>query len=343
MWDATTTFSVTSPAASRPITDMHVKRHIGFLIGAAGAAALTIAFAVYRYQHEPLAEITGVVLRQDKDSANQPPVANVAISLSDGLATGDARSDPNGLFHLMRKGIRPGQSATLTLQHSDFRTSKIFEILQNRLYVVRIVPNAAPTAEPQVISNVKIRYSLQTSTVENVGSTAKQFEIVNQGDVACERGIPCSPDGRWRAAIGGITLDAVEGTEFRNARVTCMAGPCPFTRIEKDGFSKGGRKLSVMIRNWSDTTSFLLEADVMRPVDGQITRQAFPVTVNQVLSFTLPALAQGPSVEATMNDQDVVYPLGPDLKLSWAICAVTTAEDQTKLFRCDLKPGYRFR
>lgn len=323
---------------------MHVTRHFGLLVGIAGAAILAVTFSVYHYEHKPLAEITGVVLRQDKDPANQPPVANVAVSLNDGLASGHARSDSNGFFRLkLRNDVRAGQSATLTLEHSDFLTANIFEILQNRLYVVRMVPQSAPTAEPQVISNVKIRYSLQTSTVESVGSVAKRFEVVNQGDIACERGTPCSPDRKWKAAIGGVTLDAVDDSQFRNARVTCIAGPCPFTRIETDGFSKGGQKLSVAIRNWSDTASFLLEADVTRAVNSQITRQAFGVTANQVLSFTLPALAQGPSVEATVNGEDVVYPLGPDLKLSWATCVVTTSDDQTKLFRCDLKPGYQFR
>ena len=321
-----------------------LERRFGLSVGVAGAVILAVAFSVYRYRHEPLTEITGVVLRQDKDPANQPPVANVVISLSDGLASGDTRSDANGLFHLkLREGVRAGQIATLILEHSDFQTAKIFEILQNQLYVVHIVPKAAQPTKPQTISNVKIRYSLRTSTVEGVGSIAKKFEVVNRGNVACHRGMPCSPDRRWKAAIGGITLDAVDDSEFRNARVTCIAGPCPFTRIEKDGFSKGGRKLSVTIRNWSDTASFLLEADVTRAVDSQIVRQAFPVTMNQVLSFTLPAVAQGPSVEATVNGEDIVYPLGPDLKLSWATCAGTTTGNQTKLFRCDLKPGYQFR
>src|SRR5262249_30177708 len=103
-----------------------------------------------------------------------------------------------------------------------------------------------------------------------------------------------------------------------------------------------GRKLTVSVLNWSDTASFLLEADVMRSTNADLVRWAFPVLVNRVLRFTLPAAAQGPSIQATINNEDVVYPLGPDLKLSWAACSATMTTDQTKLFQCDLKPGYKF-
>jgi len=321
-----------------------LRRPVGSSMAISAVVILATAIFVYHFQHQPLTEITGVVLRQDKDPASQPPVANVVVSLSDGLAYGDARSDADGLFHLrLRTGARPGRSATLTLQHPDFQTARIFEILQDRLYVLRIVPKTAQAAVSMTISDVKIRYSLRTATIEDVGSTAKRFEVVNRADTPCQRGAPCSPDGKWKAAIGGVTLDAVDDSEFRNARVTCIAGPCPFTRIEKDDFSKGGRRIGVRIRNWSDTASFLLEADVARPVNRDAARQAFPVATNKVLSFTLPALAQGPSVEATVNGEDIVYPLGPDLKLSWADCRVTGTKNQTRLFRCDLKPGYQFR
>jgi hypothetical protein len=60
------------------------------------------------------------------------------------------------------------------------------------------------------------------------------------------------------------------------------------------------------------------------------------------MNFTLPAAAEGPSIEAEMNGQPIVYPLGPALILSWATCTMKVNPDRTKAYRCELKPGYRF-
>jgi hypothetical protein len=72
-------------------------------------------------------------------------------------------------------------------------------------------------------------------------------------------------------------------------------------------------------------------------------RQAYPAIYGRAMSFTLPAAAEGPSVEADLGEADIVFPLGPDLLLSWADCSLQVGADQTKLYRCDLKPGYEFR
>jgi len=71
--------------------------------------------------------------------------------------------------------------------------------------------------------------------------------------------------------------------------------------------------------------------------------QSYPLIFNQSASFSLPAKAQGPSIEATVDHQEIVYPLGPTLKLSWADCELEIGKDLTKLYRCVLKPGYQFQ
>ena len=77
--------------------------------------------------------------------------------------------------------------------------------------------------------------------------------------------------------------------------------------------------------------------------------QALEDVVTFAMNFTLPAAAQGPSIEAEVSGpgqehkQDIVFPLGPDLILSWASCSLKITPARTKLFRCDLKPGYRFQ
>ena len=133
-----------------------------------------------------------------------------------------------------------------------------------------------------------------------------------------------------------------QGNAFRNARVSCIAGPCPFTKIESDGFPQTGSTLEVSARNWSDTATFLVEAEVVRPTVSDIVRDSYPVIFGQTLSFTLPADAEGVSIQAEMNGVPIVYPLGPNLFLTWAECNAREDSEHTRVYRCLLKPGYRF-
>jgi hypothetical protein len=169
------------------------------------------------------------------------------------------------------------------------------------------------------------------------------LEVVNTGNVPCGDRSFCSPDGKWKAAIGSLPLDAGEGQEFQNVRVSCIAGPCPFAKIESDGFSRGGRKIDVSVRAWSDTVTFLVEAEVVHSMLSDVIRQAYPSIFGRDMTFTLPPTGQGPSIEAEVNGFDIVYPLGPDLSISWASCNVQVASNRTKLYSCELKPGYRFQ
>jgi hypothetical protein len=176
----------------------------------------------------------------------------------------------------------------------------------------------------------------------NVGSAVKTFDVVNQGNIPCNGQRPCSPDGKWKAAIGSVSLDAGEHNEFRNARASCIAGPCPFSRIESDNFADHSRTLKVSVRNWSDTVTFLVEAEVFHPMISDLVRESYPVIFSPALNFTLPVSAQGVSIKAEMNGAPILYPLGPALYLSWADCNARTNPDQTRVYRCELKPGYRF-
>ena len=89
--------------------------------------------------------------------------------------------------------------------------------------------------------------------------------------------------------------------------------------------------------------TYLLEAEVVHPMVSDIVRRSYPVIFGRTLDFSLPALSEGPSLEAEVNGESVVFPLGPDLFLSWAQCNMALNRDQTRIYRCQLKPGYRFR
>jgi hypothetical protein len=66
------------------------------------------------------------------------------------------------------------------------------------------------------------------------------------------------------------------------------------------------------------------------------------VMIDEALNFTLPATAEGASIQAKIDGAPIVFPLGPTPVLSWADCNVRTDQDQARVFWCELKPGYRF-
>lgn len=293
--------------------------------------------------------LTGVVLVRDDDPKKQLAIPNAEIVVTGEGNTVLAKSGASGLFRAtLRPGIQPGESVTIKVTHRDYETFETTQEPRDELQVFHLTPVARETTSganhPVVpLKDVRLRYTVKSTTTRNLSSAAQPFEIVNKGNVPCNHHEPCSPDGKWKAAIGTVSLDAGEGNEFNNARLSCIAGPCPFTRIESDNLAHPGRNLHATIRNWSDTATFLVEAEVTRTMTSDMVRQSYPIIFGTAMEFTLPANAEGPCIEAEVNGTEIVYPLGVDIPLSWAECSVDVARDRTKLYQCELKPGYVFR
>ena len=312
------------------------------------AAGAVVAGLLLTRPHNRPMMLRGAVIRQDADPKMELPVADVEISaLSGGTVIGEGKSDASGSFAVvLHTRVWIGRPITLTFKHADYESLEMHEFAGDKLYLAHLQPVFREMEKTKrtdvVVSNVLARYSIKTTTAANVGSAVKPFEVPNQGNVPCRKQLPCSPDGKWKASIGSATLDAGEGNEFRNARTSCIAGPCPFTQIEAGDFSNGGRSLEVSALNWSDTATFLLEAEVFHPMVSDMVRTSYPVIFGQALNFTLPGSAEGVSVQAEINGETIIFPLGPNLYLSWADCNARVNADQTKVYRCELKPGYRF-
>ena len=315
------------------------------------AAGLGITIVVLRGELSRIwraNSLAGSVLIANVDPRKQLPVPNAEITAENGGTVVRGKSDASGYFRLNWPArIWPGEEVTLRFRHADYQPLEITEPLSNRLYIARMTPSVSgqdmgSQGAEVSIANLRVRYSVKATTTINIGSTAKTLEVVNTGNVPCE-GQPCSPDGNWKAAIGSLSMTAGDGEEFQNVRVSCIAGPCAFTRIESNGFVRGGRKIDVSVRAWSDAVTFLVEADVVHTMLSDAIRQAYPSIFGRDMTFTLPPTGQGPSVEAEINGAEIVFPLGPDLNLSWASCTLQVAANSTKLYGCKLKPGYRFR
>jgi hypothetical protein len=311
------------------------------------AVALLITLVVIHWPRRKEIILQGAVLVQDSDPRKQRPVAGVAISAGD-LATSDTVSDASGLFVLrLRKPIRNGHAIVISFRHAQYQPLYLNDFVTSKLYVVHLVPVAnvaTPGNQPQVsVANVRVRYTVKALDQLNVGSAVKIFEIQNKSNVPCKGGALCSPDGKWKAASGSATLDAGPGNAFRNARSSCIAGPCPFTKIEGDRLSQGDQIVTATARDWSDTATFLLEAEVFRPVMSQMEHWSYPVVFGEGLSFTLPSAAESVSIEAELDKQTIIFPLGPSLFLSWATCNTEVNPDKSRIYRCAPKPGYRFQ
>ena len=313
-------------------------------------ALLVIAAGIFGYRAARRLPVTlsGAVVRQDADTNKQLPLADTDITIADGLTLAGTRSDALGYFRIkLLKRVRPGQPVTIQFRHPDYQPLDVHTSASDKLYIAHMVPIQQETHvdahRPQtVVSNIKIRYTVSSTSTMNIGSAVKAFQVINAENVVCNGQVPCSPDGKWKAAIASASLDAGAGNEFKNARVSCIAGPCPFSRIEADGFSRGGRHITVSVRNWSDTVTFLMEAEVMHQMMSDNVRESYPVIFGPALNFTLPASAEGVSIQAEINGAAIVFPLGPDLFLSWADCSARVNKDQTKVYRCELKPGHGF-
>jgi len=293
--------------------------------------------------------LKGAVLVRSDNVDKQTPIPSVRVSIAGGLARRDAWSSPTGFFELpLDKQVKVAQPVTLQFRHLQYMPLDITTFASDGLIVARMVPivefAGAEASLPQtVVSNVKIRYTIKTTTLLNVGSALKTFHVVNTGNVPCTGRYPCSPDGKWQAAVGSETLEAPSGDFFSNARVSCIAGPCPFTKIRYDGFSRGGPSVRVEILDWSDTTTFLFEAEVFHSMTSDSARLSYPVIFGQALHFTVPSNAEGLCIEADINREPVVFPLGPQLRLSWASCTESVSPDRTEVYQCELKPGYGFQ
>ena len=310
---------------------------------------LILAASLFSYlRHRKPVVLMGAVIVQDADTNKELPIAGVEVTAANGLAPASVRSDSSGLFSLpLRPGVRRRRPITLQFRRSDYQPLDLAEVTGDKLYIVHMVPlsrsaHIAPNQPIIRVANVRVRYSSKTMTVASVGSAVKAFQIENIANLPCNGQAPCSPDGKWKASIGSASLDAGPGNQFQNVRASCIAGPCPFTEVESDRFAEGAQVITLSVKNWSDNVTFLLEAEVFHPMASEIVHESYPVIFGQTLNFTLPASAEGVTIRADINGETIFYPLGPSLFLSWANCDGRINSDETRVYRCELKPNFRF-
>lgn len=325
------------------------------IVGIVVAVVATVLLVRVHHWRPRSLTIQGAVIRKDEDSRKELPISDAQIIVSDGVTSTSAQSDASGYFKItFPEAVWPGQTLDLTFTHAEYQPLDLklptgLRLASSGLYVAAMTPipqgSGTSTSRPvSFVSNMVVRYTVNSETDQNIGSAVRVFQVINKANVPCSGRAPCSPDGRWKATDGAISLDAGPGSEFRFVRASCIAGPCPFTSIDSAGFVNGGRNITATALDWSDTTTFLLEAEVFRAGMASRVRLLYPVVFGNALHFTLPPTEEGVTIEADINGTPMVFPLGPELYLSWATCtAITNTErEKTTAYRCELKPGYSF-
>jgi hypothetical protein len=318
------------------------------LVGLGLAAALAVVLVQRSRPREPL-HMTGVVLRDDPDPSKQVPLAGATIQAVSSDSSVVAKSDTTGFFKIdLEPSWERDRIVALTFQHDGYQSFETGGWRNGQICIARMTPveRMRPVASKHpaiaIRSDVRVRYSIKSTTTTNVGSVAKPFEARNPGFAPCNGAPACSPDGKWRATLNSQVFDAGSGNEFRNARLSCIAGPCPFSKVTSENLEQPGRIIKLSVLNWSDTVTYFLEAEVAHTAIANIVRYLYPFISGPAMNFTLPPGSEGPSIEADLGGSEIVFPLGPELRLSWATCTATPAADRTTQFRCELKDGYEF-
>ncbi|MFL6416212.1 MAG: carboxypeptidase-like regulatory domain-containing protein [Bryobacteraceae bacterium] len=301
----------------------------------------------------PAITIEGSVLKQDTDPSKRTPIPDVTITATRGETEVVKKTDPTGYFNMwFNGGIDTGADLTLTFVREGYKTIQMTPSNPgDQLYIVQMEPLSAPNAmraqhvqapaKVTSIKDVRVRYSFKDQSTIPVGAIAKEFLAPNKGNIPCQNHKPCSPDGKWKATQTILPIDTEPGNEFRNVRVSCIAGPCHFLTVDP-GMTEHAARLKISVLNWSDTAAFLVEGDVIRTMVTNIVRQSYPFIIGNTMSFALPPSSQTVSIEANLDGKLIVFPLGPALNISWADCNVDTSTSGDKTYRCQLKPGYQF-
>jgi hypothetical protein len=172
------------------------------IAGALVAALLTIRLHQWRPRS---LTIQGAVIRNDEDTRKEIPISGASITASDGVTTRSTLSDASGYFHItFPETVWPGQVLNLAFRHTDYLPMDIqlhtgLRLASKELHIAAMVPIepsvGGGTNKPlSVVSNIRVRYTVNSAMDENIGSAVKIFQVANKPDVPCNSQAPCSPN-----------------------------------------------------------------------------------------------------------------------------------------------------
>src|SRR5689334_16984443 len=118
------------------------------------------ALVIHRFRFFKPFTIQGAVIADSSDSHKELPVADVEITVADGLAPMPAKSDASGYFSIqLRPGVRRGRAITLEFRHPNYDALDQHEFVGDQPYVTRLTPLpkaavTAPTGPATQVANI---------------------------------------------------------------------------------------------------------------------------------------------------------------------------------------------
>ena len=202
-----------------------------------GAAFATLVVNIHRWAPRYVT-IEGAVVREDEDPSRELPIADAEVTASDNVTSVITRSDASGHFKLrFKEGISLGRALDLRFRHPDYHPLDLklevgLNSTKRQLYIAAMKQIAPPITNDSnrplsVVSNIRIRYTINAQTEENIGSAVRTLQVKNTPNVPCGRLPPCSPDGKWKASTGSVSLDAGSGNEFPQCQSVVYRGAMP--------------------------------------------------------------------------------------------------------------------
>jgi hypothetical protein len=150
------------------------------ILSAIGGLLLIILIVIIVHYVKPIS-LRGAVIKADDDARRQSPITDVEVSVEDGLTIAPTKSDFSGYFKLtLPRRILPGHPITLRFQHPDYEPLDLKETVSDKLYVVHMVSihpetDVQPNRPKIAVTNVFVRYSIEATTAQNIGTEIKTF------------------------------------------------------------------------------------------------------------------------------------------------------------------------
>jgi len=165
------------------------RRKVWIAVAAGAAAAVLLIFLVHHWRPH-WSVIQGAVIRSDSDPRKRQPIADAEVTAGYGSSTLGTHSDASGYFQIRIPGtVLPGQTVTLSFQHAGYAplqlpvtlrlSSSLRELLVTALSPIPESQGSEPIRRTAV-SNIRVRYTVNSEHQENVGSEAKTFDVFNQ-------------------------------------------------------------------------------------------------------------------------------------------------------------------
>jgi hypothetical protein len=256
------------PVPAQPLPALQDRRTpiLAAVIGAIGAILGALSPSIFQSIFPQHILIQGAIMRSDAKPSNRSVIKDVEVDYQEDGIEKHAMTNQSGGFNiLLGSKLKAGDLLTLRFHkhcYQDFSDTISVAAVPYPRYLW-------PELDQNCIDPAITALSLE---FRNVGIMQATLQITTRGSVPCQKS-PCSPDNKWQAAQGSVSLDAGGDNSFSGGTFGCVAGPCPFSEIVADNFSKGGTRISGEAKTWSDDVTYVLKGTLSGPGQRSLSKR----------------------------------------------------------------------